>query len=108
MYEERNQELIEAQARLKADFESVLKTQGLQPAQPAEPHPEPRADSRETTQRADQPESENRYLAAESEAQAARAEVEDLRRQLDESERAKSEMAAILSGMGIRVRMPGR
>jgi predicted Zn finger-like uncharacterized protein len=42
--------------------------------------------------------------AGDDELQSARSQLEDLRRQLTDSERLKNEMAAILVSMGIRVR----
>jgi len=105
-YQDRNQELMEAQARLKSDYQSLLDSGRLQQERWAEQLREQRADADETARPSDPSPSENLTPAtarqtADGALQAARDEVAKLKRQLDQSERWNRQLSDVLDGMGI-------
>jgi len=105
-YQDRNQELMEAHARLKSDYGSLLDSGRLQQERWTEQLRELRAHSDETARLAAPAPSEKLTPAssrpnADGELQAARDEVANLKRQLDESERFNRQISDVLGGIGI-------
>jgi hypothetical protein len=110
-YQDRNQELLADLARLESQSSSRMHEEPWPATERSEGHREALAGlwenagyagstpSQPTTSATPRP-------AMAHELQAVRADVEDLRRRITDSECLQHEMAAILRGMRTRVRMP--
>jgi len=105
-YQDRNHELIEAHDRLSSDYQSLLDSGRLRQEQWAEQLRELHAQSDQAARRADLSAPENltpssAHQTAAIELEAARVEVEDLKRRLRDLESLNREISDVLSGVGI-------
>jgi chromosome segregation ATPase len=105
MHEQRNQELVEAQSRLNARFESMFNAVRFPLPEPPGPWAEAPVDPTSTAPEGSVPDSQQTSNGADAALDAARAEVENLRRRLHELEQVKHDMSQILNGLGIRFRV---
>ena len=110
-FQDREFELTEAHKRLETSSQSMLDAERTKQAELAEQVMELRASSAENARLAEQLIAANsrqvqERSVADTELKAARAQVQELNSLLSESERLNRETAAMLNGIGVRLRAP--